>query len=128
MALTPHTVDETQAQNMSAQGVQPEDVQVAPIGVNTRALRSRTWDRLKFEIEYSRKKGTTANSYLIEGDRLALLDPPGERFTTIFIEALQERLGDRSLDFIILGHVNPNRAATSEKLLGLYPEACVGCA
>ncbi|MEM9246076.1 MAG: hypothetical protein AAGA67_10105, partial [Cyanobacteria bacterium P01_F01_bin.153] len=95
MASAPHTVDETQ--NTSDQGVRSEDVQVAQIGVNTRALRSRTWDRLKFEIEYSRKKGTTANSYLIEGDRLALIDPPGERFTGIFIESLKKRLGDRPI-------------------------------
>ena len=107
--------------------VQPRDVQVAPIGVGTRALRSRTWDRLKFEIEYSRKKGTTANSYLIEGERLALVDPPGERFTSIFLDALAERLGDRPLDFIILGHINPNRAATLDKLLARYPEACIVC-
>ena len=42
-----------------------KDVQVFPIAEDTRVLRSRTWDRLKFEIEYSRKKGTTANSYLV---------------------------------------------------------------
>ncbi|MGD1937630.1 MAG: diflavin flavoprotein [Cyanophyceae cyanobacterium] len=125
MASAPHTVDESQ--NASGQDVRSEDVQVAQIGVDTRALRSRTWDRLKFEIEYSRKKGTTANSYLIEGEQLALIDPPGERFTKIFIESLQGRLGDRPIDFIILGHVNPNRAATLDKLLTLYPEACIVC-
>ncbi|MEM9771168.1 MAG: diflavin flavoprotein [Cyanobacteria bacterium P01_D01_bin.73] len=107
--------------------VQPQDVQVAPIGVGTRALRSRTWDRLKFEIEYSRKKGTTANSYLIEGDCRALIDPPGERFTSLFLEALTERLDGNALDFIVLGHVNPNRAATLDKLLAQYPEACIIC-
>jgi flavorubredoxin len=29
------------------------DVQVLPIGTETTVLRSRTWDRLKFEIEYA---------------------------------------------------------------------------
>ena len=33
-----------------------KDVQVFPIANNTRVLRSRTWDRLKFEIEYSLQK------------------------------------------------------------------------
>ena len=111
----------------AAGSVQPRDVQVAPIGTGTRALRSRTWDRLKFEIEYSRKKGTTANSYLIDGDQVALVDPPGERFTEKFLAALEERLSDRTLDFIILGHINPNRAVTLDKLLQRYPEACVVC-
>ncbi|MBC1305436.1 hypothetical protein [Trichormus variabilis] len=39
----------------------PRDVQVADIGENTLILRSRTWERLKFEVEYSRQRGTTAN-------------------------------------------------------------------
>ena len=39
-----------------------KDVQVFPVATNTRVLRSRTWDRLKFEIEYALQKGTTARS------------------------------------------------------------------
>lgn len=60
------------------------DVQVLPIGTDTTILRSRSWTRLRFEIEYALAKGTTANSYLIQGDKIALLDPPGETFTEIF--------------------------------------------
>lgn len=96
---------------------QARDVQVLPIGPGTLALRSRTWDRLKFEIEYSLKRGTTANSYLIEGRELALIDPPGKTFTETFLTTLADRLKGRRLDYVILGHVNPNRAATIEKLL-----------
>jgi len=61
--------------------VKPRDVQVAPIAVDTFVFRSRTWDRLKFEIEYGLQKGTTANSYLIKGEKVALFDPPGESFS-----------------------------------------------
>ena len=48
-----------------------KDVQVVIIGQDTKVLRSRTWDRLKFEVEYSLQKGTTANSYLIQGEKTA---------------------------------------------------------
>jgi len=65
----------------------PRDVQVLPIGTNTTVLRSRSWTRLRFEIEYALAKGTTANSYLIQGDKLALIDPPGETFTQIYLDA-----------------------------------------
>ena len=54
----------------------PRDVQVAEIGTNTEVLRSRVWERLKFEVEYSHQKGTTSNSYLIQADKTALIDPP----------------------------------------------------
>lgn len=53
----------------------PRDVQVLPIGIDTTVLRSRSWTRLRFEIEYALAKGTTANSYLIQGDKIALIDP-----------------------------------------------------
>jgi len=57
----------------------PRDVQVLPIGIDTTVLRSRTWTRLRFEIEYALAKGTTANSYLIQADKIALLDPQARR-------------------------------------------------
>lgn len=104
-----------------------KDVQVFPVADNTRVLRSRTWDRLKFEIEYALKKGTTANSYLIEGDKTALIDIPGESFSDIFLAALTQRIDPETIDYLILGHINPNRLTTLKKLLNLAPHITVVC-
>jgi flavorubredoxin len=68
--------------------MKPRDVQMALIATDTTVLRSRTWERLKFEVEYSLQRGTTANSYLIQADKTALFDPPGESFTEIFIQEI----------------------------------------
>ncbi|HEY9847649.1 MAG TPA: FprA family A-type flavoprotein, partial [Candidatus Caenarcaniphilales bacterium] len=103
------------------------DVQVLPIATHTIVLRSRSWTRLKFEIEYALQRGTTANAYLIQADQTALIDPPGETFTEIFLQALQQRLNLEQLNYIILGHVNANRAATLKALLALAPQATVVC-
>jgi flavorubredoxin/flavin reductase (DIM6/NTAB) family NADH-FMN oxidoreductase RutF len=105
----------------------PRDVQIAEIAPNTTVLRSRTWERLKFEIEYARQKGTTANSYLIEGDSIALIDPPGESFTDIFLEELGEHAYYQRLKYIILSHINPNRIATLKRLLEAAPYATIIC-
>jgi flavorubredoxin/flavin reductase (DIM6/NTAB) family NADH-FMN oxidoreductase RutF len=105
----------------------PRDVQVFPVATDTRVLRSRSWARLRFEIEYALAKGTTANSYLIEGDKTALIDPPGETFTQIYLEALQQRFDITTLDYVILGHVNPNRAATLKALLEIAPQISFVC-
>jgi flavorubredoxin/flavin reductase (DIM6/NTAB) family NADH-FMN oxidoreductase RutF len=105
----------------------PRDVQIAQIAPNTTVLRSRTWERLKFEIEYARQKGTTANSYLIEGDSIALIDPPGESFTDIFLEELGEHAYYQRLKYIILSHINPNRIATLKRLLEAAPYATIIC-
>jgi flavorubredoxin/flavin reductase (DIM6/NTAB) family NADH-FMN oxidoreductase RutF len=101
----------------------PRDVQVFPIAFETTAIRSRSWTRLKFEIEYGLQRGTTANSYLIQGDRLALLDPPGETFSELFLQTLQQRFDLSQIHYLILGHVNPNRIATLKLLLEKIPQA-----
>jgi flavorubredoxin/flavin reductase (DIM6/NTAB) family NADH-FMN oxidoreductase RutF len=103
------------------------DVQIANIGTNTQVLRSRTWNRLKFEVEYSRQKGTTSNSYLIRADKIALIDPPGQSFTQIYLETLEQHLDWHELDYIILQHVNPNRLATVQLLAGKAPQAEIIC-
>lgn len=105
----------------------PRDVQVAEIGPHTTILRSRMWERLKFEVEYNRRQGTTANSYLIRGDRTALIDPPGESFTQIYLQELQSHIGETSLDYIILGHVNPNRMVTLAALVEQFPQVVLVC-
>ncbi|MGC1309449.1 MAG: diflavin flavoprotein [Phormidesmis sp.] len=103
------------------------DVQVAPIGDHTLAMRSRTWERLKFEVEYNRRQGTTANAYLIQGDRTALIDPPGESFTHIYLQTLQPYLEKTPLDYIIVSHTNPNRMATLAALIAQAPQAVILC-
>lgn len=105
----------------------PRDVQVYPIATDTRILRSRSWSRLRFEIEYALAKGTTANSYLIESKKTAIIDPPGETFTEIYLKALQQRFHLEDLDYVILAHVNPNRAATLKALLELAPQITFVC-
>ncbi|NEO26099.1 MAG: FprA family A-type flavoprotein, partial [Kamptonema sp. SIO4C4] len=107
--------------------MKPRDVQVLPIAPDTTVLRSRTWERLKFEIEYALQKGTTANSFIIQADKTAIFDPPGESFTDIFLSALQDRIDLKTVDYIILGHVNPNRGATLKVLLDLAPHITFVC-
>ncbi len=107
--------------------VKPRDVQVASISADTTVLRSRTWDRLKFEVEYSLQRGTTANSYLIRSDKTAIFDPPGESFTEIYLRELQQCVDLQQLDYVILGHVNPNRVVTLKALLELAPQVTFVC-
>ncbi|MBD2627493.1 diflavin flavoprotein [Trichormus variabilis] len=109
------------------ENTKPRDVQILPIGTDTTILRSRSWTRLRFEIEYALAKGTTANSFLIQGDKIALIDPPGETFTEIYLQALQQRIDIKAVDYVILGHINPNRAATLKALREIAPQITFVC-
>lgn len=106
---------------------QPRDVQTLSIAADTEVLRSRSWNRLRFEIEYALERGTTANSYLIRGDRTVLIDPPGESFTDAFLKALAQQIDPKRLDYIVLGHVNPNRVATLKALLEQVSDVTIIC-
>jgi flavorubredoxin/flavin reductase (DIM6/NTAB) family NADH-FMN oxidoreductase RutF len=107
--------------------MKPRDLQPYPIAPGTTALRSRTWDRLKFEIEYGLARGTTANSFVIKGDKKALIDPPGSSFTDVFIAGLDSRFNVKLIEYVILGHINPNRGETLKKLLELAPQITFVC-
>ncbi len=140
---------------------QARDVQILPIAADTIVYRSRSWNRLRFEIEYAREKGTTANSYLVRAKQSALIDPPGASFTEIFLKALMDPETDVEakpklpfwsdlwaqlqwvvqeyreaqiapfdltiLDYIILGHINPNRAETLKTILAIAPHITIVC-
>ncbi|WP_082429471.1 diflavin flavoprotein [Pseudanabaena sp. 'Roaring Creek'] len=95
----------------------PRDVQAIYIAAETFALRSRSWNRLRFEIEYALEKGTTANSFLIQGALPALIDPPGGTFTEIYLNELRKRINILDISYVILGHVNQNRIETLKELL-----------
>jgi len=95
----------------------PRDVQVIYIADETYALRSRSWKRLRFEIEYALEKGTTANSFLIQGTLQAIIDPPGGTFADIYLNELRQRLNIGDISYVILGHVNQNRIDTLKALL-----------
>ncbi|CAN1213398.1 diflavin flavoprotein [Tumidithrix helvetica PCC 7403] len=95
----------------------PRDVQVFSVGAETLAIRSRSWNRLRFEIEYALERGTTANSFLIQADKNALIDPPGGTFTEIYLDELKRRIHLKSIDYVVLGHVNPNRIETIKALM-----------
>jgi flavorubredoxin len=103
----------------------PRDVQVAPIAAQTTLVRFRSWTRLKFEVEYALQRGTTANTYLIQADRCALIDPPGETFTALFLDALQARFDVTTLDFIVMSRGNPNCCATLKAPVEIAPQVTI---
>ncbi|BAZ05976.1 diflavin flavoprotein [Calothrix sp. NIES-3974] len=101
--------------------LRPRDVQVLPIATDTTVLRARSWTRQRFEIEYALGRGTTCNSYVIQGHKTAVIDPPPETVTDIYREALRRCLELETIDYVIIGHFNPNRMASLRFLLEIAP-------
>ena len=58
------------------------------------------------------QKGTTYNSYLIFGEKTALVDASHEKFRESYLPVLQQQLqaAGRSLDYIVVSHTEPDHS------------------
>ena len=84
--------------------------------------------RLKlFEAVYEVPSGISYNSYLIIDEKTALIDTADRAVTDIFIENVEHTLGERSLDYIVVQHMEPDHSATLVDVLLRHPECTVVC-
>jgi flavorubredoxin/flavin reductase (DIM6/NTAB) family NADH-FMN oxidoreductase RutF len=99
-----------------------ETVEIAP---NVTAIRSLDWDRDRFDIEFGLQNGTTYNSYLIKGDRIALVDTSHSKFSDLYLETLKTLVNPKAIDYIIVSHTEPDHSGLVEDVLQLAPRATV---
>ena len=50
------------------------------------AIRSLDWDRSRFDIEFGLRNGTTYNSFIIKGEKLAIIDTSHAKFKELWLE------------------------------------------
>lgn len=80
-----------------------------------------------FENVYPLTNGASYNSYVILDKKTCVLDTVDESVSEIYFKKVKEVLGDRSLDYLIINHMEPDHSATIERLLLLHPETTVIC-
>ncbi|MEL6855954.1 MAG: diflavin flavoprotein A, partial [Cyanobacteria bacterium J06607_13] len=64
-------------------------MQVEGIAEDTTTLRSQDWDRDRFDIEFGLQNGTTYNSFLIRGEKTALVDTSHAKFREQYLATLK---------------------------------------
>ncbi|MEM6518816.1 MAG: diflavin flavoprotein [Cyanobacteria bacterium P01_C01_bin.70] len=101
---------------MQAQG------EVAP---DTTIIRSLDWDRDRFDIEFGLQNGTTYNSYLIRGEKTALVDTSHEKFRDLYLATLKEQIDPAEIDYIVVSHTEPDHSGLVPDVLELAPNATV---
>ncbi|ARV62027.1 diflavin flavoprotein A [Nostocales cyanobacterium HT-58-2] len=100
-------------------------VQTVEIAPNTTAIRCLDWDRDRFDIEFGLQNGTTYNSYLIKGDRIALVDTSHTKFRDLYLNTLKSLVNPKAIDYIIVSHTEPDHSGLVEDVLQLAPRATV---
>ena len=52
------------------------------------AIRSLDWDRSRFDIEFGLRNGTTYNSFIIKGKKLAIIDTSPVSYTHLTLPTI----------------------------------------
>lgn len=76
-----------------------------------------------FDIVMETKFGTTYNSYVINDDKVAVVDICKNGFYNKFKNNLKEVIGDKPVDYIIVQHTELDHSGTVKLLLKDYPDA-----
>ena len=72
------------------------------------AIRSLDWDRSRFDIEFGLRNGTTYNSFIIEGEKTAIIDTSHAKFKELWFEELLKKVNPQEIDYLITSHTEPD--------------------
>ena len=74
-----------------------------------------------FESQYVVPNGVSYNSYVILDDKVAVMDTVDARATAQWLENLEQALAGRTVDYLIVSHMEPDHAANIQVLAEKYP-------
>jgi flavorubredoxin/flavin reductase (DIM6/NTAB) family NADH-FMN oxidoreductase RutF len=95
------------------------------IAADTFTLRCLDWDRDRFDIEFALENGTTYNSFVIKGEKTALIDTSHRKFAHLYLEQLSKLIDLNNLDYLIISHSEPDHSGLVKEVLQLVPEVTV---
>ncbi len=90
------------------------------VGVNDRRIAL-------FENVYPVPDGVSYNSYLMLDEKCALFDTVDAAFTHQLFENIEGLLKGRSLDYLIVNHMEPDHCASIEDIVNRYPNVRIVC-
>lgn len=90
------------------------------IGSNDRRLAM-------FEGVYSVPGGVSYNSYLLMDEKTVLLDTVDKAVKGVFFENIEQVLGGRKLDYLVVHHMEPDHSEAIQEVVMRYPEVKIVC-
>lgn len=76
-----------------------------------------------FESQYVVPNGVSYNSYVIIDEKTAVMDTVDERKTSEWLDNLSNALAGRSVDYLIVSHLEPDHSGSIKEVTEKYPEA-----
>ena len=84
------------------------------VGCNDRRLAM-------FENIFPLKNGVSYNSYLVMDEKITLFDTMDTNETEQFLENIEYVLAGKSIDYLVIQHMEPDHASNVARLLGRFP-------
>ena len=110
---------------LQSQPAQRLTMQTVAISPETTAMRSLDWDRERFDIEFGLQNGTTYNSFLIQGEKVALVDTSHRKFQQLYLDVLLGLIDPKTIDYLIISHTEPDHSGLVKEILELAPQVTV---
>lgn len=74
-----------------------------------------------FESQYVVPNGVSYNSYVILDEKVTLMDTVDQRATKEWLENLDAVLEGRTMDYLVVSHMEPDHAANAKTLIDKFP-------
>ena len=78
-----------------------------------------------FEGQYVVPNGMAYNSYVIMDEKVAIMDTVDQNFTHEWLDNIQNTLGDRTPDYLVIQHMEPDHSANIANFMKAYPETTI---
>ena len=82
-------------------------------------------DKVMFEGLWPLPLGVSYNSYLVVGEKVALIDTVESGFEDEFIGNINEAIGDRPIDYLVVNHMEPDHSSLISYMLERYPSLVI---
>ena len=80
-----------------------------------------------FESQYVVPEGMCYDSYLVKGDRIAVMDTVDARMAGEWMAKLSAALGGSKPDYLVLQHMEPDHSGAVMAFLNEYPDTTIVC-
>ncbi|MEG0664550.1 MAG: flavin reductase [Clostridia bacterium] len=75
-----------------------------------------------FEGQYIVPNGMSYNSYIVLDEKISIFDTVDVRFTHEWLDNIQEALGNKKPDYLIVQHMEPDHSANINNFIKAYPQ------
>lgn len=79
-------------------------------------------DKVLFEGLWPLPVGVSYNSYIVADEKVALIDTVESGFEDEFLANIEEAVGDRQIDYLVVNHMEPDHSSLIAMMLEKYPD------